>query len=126
MSNPVLRQKSFDFAVRIVRLVQRLQKDDKEFVISTQLLKSGTSPGALVREAEYAQSKLDFINKLSIGLKEANETEYWLSLLHATDYLDTQEFKSLHSDCGEVKAISIVSIKTAKSNLAGKSPKRAS
>ena len=118
MSNPVLRQKSFDFAVRIVRLVQRLQKEDKEFVVSKQLLESGTSPGALVREAEFAQSKRDFINKLSIGLKEANETDYWLALLHATAYVEVDEYKSLYSDCGEIKALSISSIKTAKENMA--------
>ena len=118
MSNPVLRQKSFDFAVRIVRLVQRLQKEDKEFVVSKQLLESGTSPGALVREAEFAQSKRDFINKLSIGLKEANETDYWLALLHATSYIEIDEYISLCSDCGEIKALSISSIKTAKENMA--------
>ena len=118
MSNPVLRQRSFAFAVRIVRLVQRLQKEDKEFVISKQILESGTSPGALVREAEFAQSKRDFINKLNIGLKEANETDYWLTLLHATDYIQVDEYKSFHSACGEIKALSISSIKTAKENMA--------
>jgi four helix bundle protein len=117
MSSSILRTKSFDFAVRIVRLVQRLEKENKEYVLSKQILRCGTSSGALSREAQFAQSKRDFINKLSIGLKEINETEYFLALLHATDYLSQQEFESLNGDCNELKATSISSIKTAKENL---------
>lgn len=117
MGSSILRTKSFAFAVRIVRLVQRLEKVDKEYVLSKQILRCGTSGGALTREAQFAQSKRDFINKLSIGLKEINETEYFLALLHATDYLDQGEFESLNADCNELKAISISAIKTAKENL---------
>jgi len=118
MSTSTLRSKSFYFAVRIVRLVQRLQKGHKEYVLSGQLLRCGTSGGAQFREAEYAQSKRDFINKMSIGLKEVNETDYFLRLLQATDYIDQSEFKSFISECGELKAMSITSIRTAKKNLA--------
>jgi len=116
MKNSILRQKAFAFAVKIVRLVQRLQSERKEFVLSTQILKSGTSPGANDREAEFAQSKKDFVSKMSIGLKEANETEFFLELLFATDYIEKAEFESLYKDCGEIKAILISSVRTAKAN----------
>ncbi len=116
MKNSILRKKAFAFAVKIVRLVQRLQSERKEFVLSRQILKSGTSPGANEREAEFAQSKKDFISKISIGLKEANETEFFLELLYATDYIDKVEFESLYRDCGEIKGILIASVQTAKAN----------
>ena len=116
MKNSILRQKTFAFAVKIVRLVQRLQSVHKEFILSTQILKSGTSPGANNREAEYAQSIDDFVSKLSICLKEANETEFFLELLHATNYIVDSEFKELNADCGELKALFISSIRTAKIN----------
>jgi four helix bundle protein len=116
MKNSILRQKAFAFAVKIVRLVQRLQSERKEFVLSKQILKSGTSPGANDREAEFAQSKKDFVSKMSIGLKEANETGFFLELLFATDYIDKTEFESLYKDCGEIKAILISSVRTAKAN----------
>ena len=83
----VLRSKSYAFGVRIVRLSQFLVSRHKEYVFSRQILRSGTSVGALVREAEYGISKADFRNKMSIALKEANETEYWLSMLRDTDYI---------------------------------------
>lgn len=116
MKNSILSEKAFAFAVKIVRLVQRLQSERKEFVLSRQILKSGTSPGANDREAEFAQSKKDFISKLSIGLKEANETLYFLELLRATDYITKDEFESLYKECGEIKGILISSIRTAKAN----------
>jgi four helix bundle protein len=118
MSTSILRSKSFAFAVKIVRLVRRLQSEKKEYVLSNQLLRSGTSPGSLFREAEFAQSKKDFINKVSIALKEANESEYFLRLLQATGFEHDQEISGLFKECGEIKAMSISSIKTAKSNLA--------
>ena len=114
MKNSILRQKTFEFAVKIVRLVQRLESEKKEFVLSRQLLKCGTSPGANDREAEYAKSKDDFISKLSIALKEANESEFYLELLHATDYIENGEFRELHGECGEIKAMLISSIRTTK------------
>ena len=110
----LLRQLSYAFAVRIVKMVRYLQGDMKEFVLSKQVLRSGTAIGALVREAEYAQSEADFVNKLSVALKEANETEYWLQLLHDTDYLDAEAFKSIESDCKELIALLVASIKTVK------------
>ena len=91
----VLRSKSYDFALRIVKCVQYLQKDCKEFVLSKQLISSGTATGALVREAEYAQSRLDFCHKMSIALKEANETEYWISLLKDAEIFDEKMYGSL-------------------------------
>jgi len=94
--------------------MQFLQKENKEFILSKQILRSGTSIGALLREAEFGQSKKDFINKLSISLKEANETEYWLCLLHDTNYIDLELFQSLQSDCKGLIAMLVSSIKTAK------------
>jgi four helix bundle protein len=121
MKNSILRQKTFAFAVKIVRLVQRLQSERKEFVLTRQILKSGTSPGANDREAEFAQSKKDFISKMSIGLKESNETEFWLELLFETSYIDKIEFETLYRDCGEIKGILISSNRTAKANERRKS-----
>ena len=89
-----IRNKSFDFAVRIVKVYQHLTDVKREFVLSKQLLRSGTAIGALVKEAEQAESKPDFIHKLNIALKEASETEYWLELLQKTNYLTEQEFSS--------------------------------
>jgi len=96
-------------------LSQYLQQSKKEFVISKLVLRSGTSIGALVREAEYGQSKIDFIHKLSIALKEANETEYWIFILSDTGYIDKKEFESILADCKELQKILIASIKTTKS-----------
>mgnify|MGYP001214574336 FL=1 len=84
---PLLKDKSYSFAVEIVRLVQYLQQEKKEYVLSKQILKSGTSIGALIHEAVFAQSDSDYLNKLAVSLKEANETLYWLNLLRDTDYI---------------------------------------
>jgi four helix bundle protein len=97
-----LQTKSFAFAIRIVNLYRLLTADKKEYVISKQLLRSGTAIGALVREAEQAESKPDFVHKLAIALKEANETEYWLELLHATQYLEAAAFISIQNDVVEL------------------------
>ena len=113
--NP-LRDKSYQFAVRIVKLSQFLQKDKKEFVLSKQVLRSGTAVGALVREAEFGQSKADFTSKMSIALKEVNETEYWLSLLVDTDYISGEQCMSLQSDVKELIAMLVSTVKTAKMN----------
>lgn len=98
----ILKTKTYDFAIRIVKLSQYLQTNKKEFVLSKQILRSGTAIGALVREAEYGQSKIDFIHKLTISLKEANETEYWLCILKDTGYLEEKLFISLIHDCKEL------------------------
>jgi len=99
--NPVA-EKSFKFAARIVRLCQYLETRKREYTLSRQILRSGTAIGALISEAQYAQSKADFVNKMHIAIKEANETLYWLRLLHETDYLNPIEFNSLRSDNEEL------------------------
>jgi four helix bundle protein len=104
MKNNPLKDKSYQFAIRIVKLSQFLQQEKKEFVLS-----------ALIREAEFAQSKADFANKMSISLKEANETEYWLSLLKDTGYISENQFISLQSDCRELIAMLVSTVKTSKS-----------
>ena len=114
MAKSVLRDKSYQFAIKIVRLVQWLQAEKKEYVLSKQMLRSGTAVGALIREAEFGQSRADFTHKLSIGLKEANETEYWLSLLNDTDYIKELEFKQMQTEFKELIAILVASIKTLK------------
>ncbi len=107
---------SMRFSVEIFRLTQWLQ-GRKEYIISNQLGRSGLSIGANIREARYAHSKPDFIAKLQIALKEANETGYWLDLLYETSLLSTEEHKRLSSSCGELRVILIHSINTAKTNL---------
>lgn len=115
MENTVL-QKSMNFAVRIVRLYQYLCSDKKEFVMSKQLLRSGTSIGANLREAKYAQSTNDFISKNSIALKETSETEYWLELLYRTDYLTEKEYSDIKADCSEIAKMLTAIVKTTKEN----------
>ena len=100
-----IKDKSLDFAIRIVRLYKHISETNNEYILSKQLLKSGTSIGANVREAIGGQSKEDFIAKMHIALKEAYETEYWLELLHSTDYLAENEFKSIFTDCRELTNI---------------------
>lgn len=114
MKESVLKEKSYAFAIRIVKLSQFLQSEKKEFVLSKQILRSGTAIGALIREAEYGQSKTDFVHKLSIALKEANETEYWLNILKDTNFIEEKLFASLLNDCKEILRLLIASIKTAK------------
>ena len=94
--------KSKKFAVRIVKLYQYLTKDKKEYVLSKQILRSGTSIGANVREAQRGQSKPDFYTKLFVALKEADETAYWLELLHESEYIDQSAFESVYADCDEI------------------------
>ena len=109
-----VEEKSFQFAIRIVRLYQYLTDSKREYHLSKQLLRSGTSIGANVAEAQQAQSRADFISKLSISLKEASETDYWLRLLNATEFLSDSEFISVHSDCTELEKLLTAIIKTAK------------
>ena len=114
MKENIIKTKSYAFAVRIVKACQYLSKQQGEFVLSKQLLRSGTAIGALVAESENAQSKADFINKLNIALKEANETQYWLSLLKDTNFLEENVFVSMNSDCNELVALLVSIIKTTK------------
>ena len=110
----VIVDKSFDFAVRIVKLYQHLNSEKKEFVLSKQLLRSGTSIGANVSEAIRGQSQADFYAKLSIALKEANETDYWLRLLYKTDYLTEKEYNGIYNDINEIIALLVSITKTQK------------
>ena len=110
----VVEEKSFQLAIRIVRLYQYLRSKKKEFVLSKQLLRSGTSIGANIAEAQQAQSRADFLSKINISLKEAAETEYWLRLLRATDYLEEKEFQSIYDDCEQVKKLLVAIVKTTK------------
>ena len=107
----VLLEKSLSFAVRIVKLYQYLESEKKEFVMSKQLLRSGTSIGANVREGIYGQSRKDFTAKLSIALKESVETEYWLELLLRTEYLTEKEYGSIREDAGELAKILTTTVK---------------
>ena len=116
MSKNPIKDKSFAFAIWIVDLCKYLKSEKKEYVLSNQILRSGTGIGALVREAEYAQSNADFINKMSIALKEANETEYWILLLYKTDYLEKKAFDSLSQDIKEILKLLISIINSAKKN----------
>jgi four helix bundle protein len=109
-----LKTKSYAFGVRIVRLSQFLVNEHKEYVLSKQILRAGTSIGALIREAEYGISKADFRNKMSIALKEANETEYWLLMLRDTDYINEKTFRSLSVDCVELIKMLIATVKTTR------------
>jgi four helix bundle protein len=117
MSNSILRDKSYDFAILIVKLSQLLVNEKRVYGLSKQLLRSGTAVGALIREAEFAQSKKDFINKMSISLKEANETLYWLDLLKDTDYINKEVHRVHLSLNKELVAMLVSSIKTTKSRL---------
>jgi four helix bundle protein len=110
----ILREKSYLYAIRIVRLYRFLCDEKKEFVLSKQLLRSGTAIGALIKEAEFGQSKADFINKMSIALKEANETDYWLHLLKDTDFLNEKMFESISADCVELIKMLVSTVKTSK------------
>jgi four helix bundle protein len=110
----VLRTKSYEFAVRTVRLSRHLVDDRREHVLSKQVLRSGTSIGANVEEANYAQSKRDFVHKLSIALKEATETNYWLWLLRDSETIEARLANSLLKDCEEIQKILTASIKTTK------------
>ena len=115
MSESKLRELSMDFSVDIIELVKHL-KSMKESIISNQIGRSGTSIGANIHEAQYAQGKKDFISKLEIALKEASETGYWLELLYRTKYIDDPTYKKLSSKCTSLRAMLVASCRTAKEN----------
>ncbi len=117
MSNSSLRDKSKEFAKQIVILCRNIKSNFKESVLTNQLLRSGTSIGANIHEAQYAQGKKDFISKLEIAQKECYETEYWLELLFETGYIQESEYKPIQNDCGAIRRMLISSINTTKSNL---------
>jgi len=112
----VLREKSFDFGLIIIEVCRHLKESKKEYILYRQLLRSGTAIGAMIREAEFAQSKADFINKLSIALKEANETEYWFELLIASECLEKETHRSDALLLKELIKMLIASINTVKKN----------
>ena len=117
MSNSILRDKSKDFAKQIVILCRNIKANHKESVLTNQLLRSGTSIGANIHEAQYAQGKKDFVSKLEIAQKECYETEYWLELLFETGYMTDTEYKPIQNECGAIRRMLISSINTTKSNL---------
>ena len=112
-----IREKSMELAVRIVKLYNYLCEEKREYVMSKQMLRSGTSIGANVREGIYGQSKEDFVSKMSIALKEASETEYWIELLRRTEYITEKEYESIQKDCGEVAKMLTAIVKSAKKQL---------
>jgi len=116
MSDNIVLSKSMDFALRIVKLYQFLCNDKKEFILSKQLLRSGTGVGANLRESKYAQSRSDFISKCSIALKEIAETEYWLELLFKAGYLSDKQYESITNDCIEIIKLLTSIVKSSKSN----------
>jgi four helix bundle protein len=116
MKKNVILDKSFEFAVRIVNLNKHIISEKKEYVLSKQILRSGTAIGALIRESQHAESNADFIHKLSIALKEANETDYWLLLLNKTDFLNEEQYLSLKNDIEELIKLLVSIIKSSKEN----------
>ena len=116
MAGNVLVDKSLLFAGRIVRLYRDLTENKREFILSKQIVRSGTSIGANINEANYGQSKADFTSKMQIALKETAETEYWLKLLHISGIIDDDLFRSYINDCLEIKRLLISTVNTSKSN----------
>lgn len=114
MGKSILKDKSYSFAIRIVKLNQFLQDEKREYTLSRQILRSGTAIGALIREAEFGQSKADFRSKMSIALKEANETDYRLNLLKDTGYINHKMFQSVSEDCLELIKLLVATVKTTK------------
>jgi four helix bundle protein len=112
----ILAERSYQFALRIVKCSEYLQNEKREFILSRQLLRSGTAIGALIAEGKYAQSKADFVNKLSISLKEANETKYWLHLLKDSGYLQETFTNDILNDLEDLISMLVASLKTAKRN----------
>jgi len=116
MRDNIVKNKSFAFAIRVVKLYQFLVENKKEYVLSKQLLRSGTSVGAMMREAEHAESKADFKHKMAIAQKEINESIYWLELLKETDYISKEQFESINKDAIEIIKLITSIIKSAKAN----------
>lgn len=110
----VVKDKSMAFSLRVIKASRFLTEERNEHILSKQLLRSGTAIGALIREAEFAESKKDFVHKLTIALKEANETEYWLILLKESDYISSESFDSIIKDCRELMKLLISIIKSSK------------
>jgi four helix bundle protein len=116
MKDSVVKEKSYLFALRVVKLYQYLQDKKKENILSKQILRSGTAIGALISEGRFAQSKADFINKMNIALKEASETSYWLALLKDSGYISIKSYNSIGVECDEIIKLLVSIIKTSKNN----------
>lgn len=117
MAENVVKDKSRLFALRIIKLYKYLNDEKKEYILSKQLLRSGTSIGANIVEAHNAMSKREFLSKMNIALKEAAETEYWLDLLKESEYIKTNEFNSINADCEEIKKLLVAIIKSTNKTL---------
>ena len=117
LKKDTVKFKSFQFAIRIVKLYQFLFKTKNEFVLSKQILKSGTSIGANINESQQAQTKKDFLTKMNISLKECTETKYWIELLHATDYIDKKQKDSIFDDCIELEKMLTSIVKTTSERI---------
>ncbi|MFV0326502.1 MAG: four helix bundle protein [Bacteroides xylanisolvens] len=117
MGKSIVEGKSYSFALRIINAYKYLSGEQKEYVLSKQMLRSGTAIGALCREAEHAQSKADFLNKMNVALKEANETEYWLMLLKDSHYIGAEVFNSIEQDCDELISLLVSIVKSTKTNI---------
>ncbi|MBQ8360749.1 MAG: four helix bundle protein [Bacteroidaceae bacterium] len=116
-NNNVTQQKTYAFAIRIVNLYRYMCKEQYEYILSKQLLRSGTAVGAIVSEGVHAQSRADFLNKMNVALKEAQESEFWIRLLHDTDYLTDEMFESIHEDCVEIVKLLTSIVKTLKDSM---------
>lgn len=114
MAESVMRDKAITFAKQIILLCREIKEKHKESVLTNQLLRSGTSIGANLHEAQYAQGTKDFVSKLEIALKECHESEYWLELLYETGYIPNDQYKSLQNDCGSIRRMLIASVNTIK------------
>ena len=121
MAKSILKDKSYTFAIRTVNLNRYLRDRKHQFVLSKQILRCGTAIGALIREAEFGQSRAGFRNKMYIALKEANETDYWLKLLRDPHYIESKEYESISADCSELIRMLVATVKTtAKPERSGK------
>jgi four helix bundle protein len=112
----ILKEKAFSFGLMVMTIIRSLKQKTKQSQLSNQLLRSGTAVGALIREAEFAQSKADFVNKMYIALKEANESDYWLNLFYQSGIIDTDSFQSANKLVAEIIAMLVATIRTAKRN----------
>lgn len=120
MKENILYEKSFKFSINVINLYKYITENKKEYIISKQMLRSGTGIGANVKEGIVAQSKKDFLAKMYISLKEASETEYWLELLRRTNYIDDEMFHSIFNDCKEINRILYATVRTTKEKLQNK------
>jgi len=116
MGENIIKTKSFNFALKVIEIYKTIIKSKKEYVISKQFLRSGTAIGALISEAQQAESKADFIHKLSVAIKEANETDYWINVLFSSGYIERENYYAIAADINEILCLLTSIIKTSKQN----------